>query len=61
MSDTSDPLAELHRMREQMYEEEKHLSPEERLRRLRAAGDAFLKRTGLHLKRVPPPSHAASR
>ena len=57
----SDPMAELHHIREQIYEKEQGLSPQERLERLHRASATFLKRTGLKLKRVSPPSRAASR
>ena len=56
MNREPESLVELHRLREQIYEEEKHLPPEERLKRLRQESDAFLKKAGLHLKRVSPSS-----
>lgn len=56
-----DTLKELHRIREQIYEEEKHLLPRERVERTRRAADTLLKAWGLTLKRVSPPSRAATR
>lgn len=49
-------MRDLHRIREQIYEEEKHLTPEQRIQRIRQESDAFLKQAGLTLKRVSPPS-----
>jgi hypothetical protein len=54
-----DSMDELHRIREQIYEEEKDLSPQEQLKRLHQESEAFLKRAGLKLKRVAPPSTVA--
>jgi len=51
-------MGQLHRIREQIYEEEKALSPQERLQRLRQESEAFLKRSGLKLRRMHPPAHA---
>ena len=49
-------MQDLHRIREQMYEEEKRLTPEQRIQRIRQESDAFLKKAGLKLKRVSPSS-----
>lgn len=57
---TPDTLKELHQIREQIYEEEKLLSPRERVDRSRRAADALLKAWGLNLKRVSPPARASS-
>ena len=51
----SDPMVELHRIREQIYKKEQRLSPQERLERLHRVSEAFLKRTGLKLERVSLP------
>ena len=60
MTQAPDTMAELHRIREQLYEEEKHLSPQERVEKIRREADALLKQWGLTLKRVPPPSLSGS-
>jgi hypothetical protein len=57
---TPDTLKELHRIREQIYEEERHLSPRERVERTRRAADALLKQWGLNLKRVSPPARTVN-
>lgn len=54
-------VAQVHRIMEKIYDEEKHLSKEERLKRLHQEANALLKRWGLKLSRVSPPSKAASR
>ena len=56
MSGEPKSMRDLHRIREQIYEEEKHLTPEQRIARIRQESDAFLKRAGLKLKRVSPPA-----
>ena len=48
-------MAQIHRIMEAIYEEEKDLSAQERLKRLHKETETFLQRTGLHLKRVAPP------
>ena len=48
-------MRELHRIREQIYEEEKHLTPRQRIERIREESDAFLKKAGLKLQRISPP------
>lgn len=50
-----DVLADLHRM--QIYEAEKPLSPHERLERLHQETAAYLRRTGLKLKRITAPAN----
>lgn len=50
-------LKELHEIRAQIYEEEKDLSPRERVERTRRVAEALLNAWGLKLKRVPPPIH----
>jgi hypothetical protein len=45
-------MAQIHRIREQLYEEEKHLSPQERVAKTHREADAILKRWGVTLKRV---------
>jgi hypothetical protein len=54
-------MAQIHRIREQLYEAEKHLSPQERVAKIHREADALLKAWGLNLRRVSPPSKAASR
>lgn len=54
MTREPDVTVQLHQIREAIYEEEKHLSPRERIERLRQESDACLRRTGLTLKRVSP-------
>ena len=49
-------MAQIHRIREQLYKEEQHLSPRERVERTHRAAEALLKQWGLTLKRVPPPA-----
>ena len=47
----------LHRLREQIYEAEKSLSAHERSERLHRETAAYLRRTGLKLKRVTSSAH----
>lgn len=54
-------MAELHRIREQLYEKEQHLSPRERVARTHRAAEALLKQWGLNLKRVSPPVSTAKK
>ena len=42
-------MRELHQIREQMYEEMKHLSPEERAKRINEQAEVFLKSQGYRL------------
>jgi len=51
-----DTLRELHQIREKLAKEEAGLSVNQRVERTRREADAILKRWGLNLKRVPPPS-----
>ena len=51
-------MAQIHRIREQLYAAEKHLSPHARVAKIHREADTLLKEWGLTLKRVPPPSHA---
>ncbi len=53
-------MRELHRIREQIYKEERHLTPEQRIERTRQESDAFLKQAGLKLKRINPPSSTSA-
>ncbi len=53
---TPETLKELHRIREQLYEEEKHLSPQERVAKIHRESEALLKEWGLTLKHVNPPA-----
>ena len=52
-----DALADLHRIREQIDEAEKSLTPRERSERLHQETAAYLRRTGLKLKRVTSPAN----
>ena len=54
-------MAQIHRIMEAIYEEEKTLSSQERLKRLHEESEAFLRRTGLRLRRVPPPAMSQGR
>ena len=54
MNREPDAMAQIHRIQEAIYAEEQHLSSAERLERLHRESEAFLKRTGLKLKRVQP-------
>ena len=54
-------MVQIHRIQETIYEEGKHLSPTERLERLRRETEAYLKRAGLTLTRVQPPARTISR
>ena len=56
MSREPEAMAQIHRIMEAIYEEEKDLSSHERLKRLHEETETFLQRAGLHLKRVPPPA-----
>lgn len=58
MSQEPQSLAELHRIREQIYEAEQRLSPPERLARLHQQAEAYLRRTGLKLQRIAPPAQS---
>jgi hypothetical protein len=60
MNKTPESLAQLHRIREQIYEAEKTLSPRERLEHLHQQAQAYLKRTGLKLPHASPPSRSLS-
>jgi N-acyl-L-homoserine lactone synthetase len=51
-----DTLKELHQIREQLYKEERHLSPRERIARTHRTAEALLKEWGLKLKRISPPA-----
>ena len=56
MSTEPESMAQIHRIREQFYEEEKHLSPQERVAKIHRESEALLKEWGLTLKRVRPPA-----
>ena len=61
MSPEPEAMAQLHRIMEAIYEEEKDLSSQERLKRLHEETERFLQRAGLHLKRVAPPATTQNR
>jgi hypothetical protein len=54
----SKTLRELHRIREQITKEQRGLSTREQVARTRREADALLKRYGITLKQVLPPSEA---
>ena len=58
---TPETLKELHQIREQLYKEERHLSPRERVARTHRAAETLLKQWGLNLKRVNPPVSTAKK
>ncbi len=47
----SKTLDEIHKIREEIYEEEKNLSTEEMLRKIRLESEEFMKKHNLELKR----------
>ena len=47
-------LREIHKIMEEIYEEEKGLSAEQRIKKLREESDKFMRERGLNLKRVKP-------
>jgi hypothetical protein len=46
-------MEELHKIREKIYEEEKNLSIEERIKKTREESEKYIKEHNLKLKRVP--------
>ena len=49
----SKTMQELHKIREKIYEEEKNLSIEERIKKTREESEKYIKEHNLKLKRVP--------
>ena len=49
-------IAQIHRIMEAIYKEEKHLTPYERLQRLHRESEEYIKRSGFTLKRISPQS-----
>ncbi|MFH1777032.1 MAG: hypothetical protein ABH952_05680 [Candidatus Omnitrophota bacterium] len=47
-------LDEIHKIMENIYNEEKDLTSEERVKRIREESDKFLKERKIHLKSVSP-------
>jgi len=47
-------LDEIHELMEKIYEEEKKLIPEQRIKKLREESDRFLLERKLNLKRIKP-------
>ncbi len=47
-------LDEVHEIIEKIYDEEKDLTPEQRIKRLREESDKFLSDRSLHLRRIKP-------
>ena len=61
MTQEPEAMAQIHRIMEAIYDEEKDLSSQERLKRLHEETEAFLQRAGLRLKRVAPPTTTQGR
>lgn len=53
-------MAQVHRIMEALYEEERHLSPAERVAKIHREAEAYLAQAGLQLPRVPPPTRVGS-
>lgn len=47
-------LMEIHEIKEKVYEEERGLSPLERIKRLREESERFMQERGLNLRRARP-------
>jgi hypothetical protein len=47
-------LREIHEIMEKIYEEEKGLSPSERIKRLKEESEKFMQERGLNLRRARP-------
>lgn len=47
-------LREIHEIMEKIYDEEKELTPEQKIKRIREESDEFMRQRKLHLKRVKP-------
>jgi hypothetical protein len=47
-------LREVHEIIEKIYDEEKELTPEQRIKRIREESDEFMRQRKLNLKRVKP-------
>ncbi len=45
-------MREIHEIMEKIYEEEKHLTPEERVKKINKESEEFIKKHNLNLKRV---------
>jgi len=45
-------MREIHEIMEKVYEEEKHLTPEQRIKRIHEESERFLRGANLKLKRV---------
>jgi len=45
-------MREIHEIMEKIYEEEKHLTPEERVKKINKESEEFIKKHILNLKRV---------
>lgn len=57
MSREPESMAQIHRIREQLYAQERHLSPQARVAKIHREADALLKQWGLKLKRVTAPAN----
>lgn len=53
-------MAQIHRIREQLYAQERHLSLQARVAMIHREANVLLKQWGLKLKRVAPPSKLVS-
>jgi len=56
----SKTMQELHKIREKIYEEEKNLSIEERIKKTREESEKILREYNLKLKRVNPKNKPSS-
>jgi len=57
MSDESTIMRELYAVREQIYEETKHMTPAERAEHGRREAEAIIAKYNLKVKRPSPPEH----
>ncbi|MFH1259065.1 MAG: hypothetical protein ABII74_04530 [Elusimicrobiota bacterium] len=49
-----EPMREIHEIREKLYEEEKNLTPEERIAKVRKESEDMIKKYGLKFKKLLP-------
>lgn len=45
-------MAEIHKIREQLYEKRKNMSPEEKIKNMEASVEKFERETGIKLRRL---------
>lgn len=48
----SEEMEELHKIMERFYEEDKNLTPEQKVKKIREESEKFMIEQGLHLRRV---------